>query len=48
MILSEIGTDMSGFATAAHLISSSGLCPKNDESALIVVVALAAALRADT
>jgi transposase len=33
VILAEIGTDMSRFATAAHLISWSGLCPRNDESA---------------
>ena len=33
VILAEIGTDMSRFATARHLISWSGLCPKNDESA---------------
>jgi transposase len=32
-IVSEIGTDMSRFPTAAHLISWAGLCPKNDESA---------------
>src|ERR1700674_4173174 len=31
--LSEIGTDMSRFATAGHLLSWAGLCPKNDESA---------------
>jgi transposase len=28
-----IGTDMSRFPTAGHLISWAGLCPKNDESA---------------
>jgi len=33
VILSEIGTDMSRFPTAAHLISWAGLCPGNDESA---------------
>jgi len=33
VILSEIGTDMSRFATAAHLRSWAGLCPCNDESA---------------
>jgi transposase len=32
-ILAEIGTDMSRFPTAGHLISWAGLCPKNDESA---------------
>lgn len=32
-ILAEIGTDMSRFPSAGHLISWSGLCPKNDESA---------------
>jgi transposase len=32
-IVSEIGTDMSRFATAGHLLSWSGLCPRNDESA---------------
>ena len=32
VILSEIGIDMSRFATAAHL-RSAGLCPRNDESA---------------
>jgi transposase len=32
-ILSEIGNDMSRFATAGHLLSWAGLCPKNDESA---------------
>ena len=32
VILSEIGTDMSRFATAAHLRSWAGLCPRNDES----------------
>ena len=33
VIAAEIGNDMSRFATAAHLISWAGLCPKNDESA---------------
>jgi len=33
IIAAEIGTDMSRFATASHLISWAGLCPKNDESA---------------
>ena len=33
VIISEIGTDMSRFPTAAHLISWAGLCPGNDESA---------------
>ena len=33
VILSEIGTDMGRFATAAHLRSWAGLCPRNDESA---------------
>ena len=33
IIAAEIGNDMSRFATAAHLISWAGLCPKNDESA---------------
>ena len=33
VILSEIGTDMQRFATAAHLRSWAGLCPRNDESA---------------
>jgi transposase len=32
-ILSEIGLDMSRFATAGHLLSWAGLCPKMDESA---------------
>src|SRR6516164_1181805 len=32
VILSEIGIDMSRFATAAHLRSWAGLCPRNDES----------------
>ena len=33
VIVSEIGSDMSRFPTAGHLISWAGLCPKNDESA---------------
>ena len=33
MIVSEIGTDMTRFPTAGHLISWAGLCPRNDESA---------------
>jgi hypothetical protein len=33
VILAEIGRDMSRFATAGHLISWAGLCPRNDESA---------------
>jgi transposase len=33
IIVSEIGTDMSRFPTAGHLISWAGLCPRNDESA---------------
>ena len=33
MIIAEIGTDMSRFPTAGHLISWAGLCPGNDESA---------------
>jgi transposase len=33
VILAEIGSDMSRFATAGHLVSWAGLCPRNDESA---------------
>jgi transposase len=33
VIVSEIGTDMTRFITAGHLISWAGLCPRNDESA---------------
>ena len=33
VLVSEIGVDMSRFATAGHLISWAGLCPRNDESA---------------
>ena len=32
-IVCEIGTDMSRFPTAGHLVSWAGLCPRNDESA---------------
>ncbi len=32
-VLAEIGTDVSGFPTAAHLVSWAGLCPGNKESA---------------
>jgi transposase len=31
--VSEIGTDMSRFPTAGHLLSWAGLVPRNDESA---------------
>src|SRR6201988_3537124 len=31
--VSEIGTDMSRFPTAGHLLSFAGLCPRNDASA---------------
>jgi transposase len=33
IILSEIGLDMTRFATAGHLLSWAGLCPRNNESA---------------
>jgi len=33
VIVAEIGIEMDRFATASHLISWAGLCPKNDESA---------------
>ena len=33
VIVSEIGTDMSRFASDAHLISWACICPRNDESA---------------
>jgi transposase len=33
VIVAEIGTDMSRFPTAGHLISWAGLCPRHDESA---------------
>lgn len=32
-LVAEIGVDMSRFATAGHLVSWAGLCPKNDQSA---------------
>src|SRR5205823_11779294 len=32
-IVAEIGTDMSRFPTAGHLLSWAGLCPRNNESA---------------
>ncbi len=32
-IVSEIGTDMSRFPSAGHLLSWAGLCPRNNESA---------------
>src|SRR5260370_17327727 len=32
-ILSEIGTDMSRFATAGHLVAWAGMCPGQNESA---------------
>jgi transposase len=32
-ILSEIGTDMSRFATAGHLVAWAGMCPSQNESA---------------
>lgn len=32
-ILSEIGADMSVFATSKHLVSWAGCCPRNDSSA---------------
>jgi transposase len=32
-IVSEIGTDMTRFPSAGHLLSWAGLCPRNDESA---------------
>ncbi len=33
VIIAEMGTDMSRFATAGHLVSWAGLCPRMDESA---------------
>ena len=33
ILVAEIGTDMSRFPTAAHLVSWAGLCPRSDESA---------------
>ena len=33
MIISEIGTDMTRFASDAHLVSWACICPRNDESA---------------
>ena len=33
VLIAEIGTDMSRFPTAGHLVSWAGLCPRNDESA---------------
>ena len=33
VLVAEIGVDMSRFASAARLLSWSGLCPRNDESA---------------
>lgn len=33
VIVGEIGVDMTRFATAGHLVSWAGLCPRNDESA---------------
>lgn len=33
VIVSEIGTDMSRFPTAGHLVSWAGMCPRSDESA---------------
>jgi transposase len=33
VLVSEIGVDMARFATAGHLVSWAGLCPRSDESA---------------
>lgn len=33
MIVSEVGIDMSRFATAGHLVPWARLCPRNDENA---------------
>lgn len=33
ILVAEIGTDMTRFPTAAHLVSWAGLCPRSDESA---------------
>lgn len=33
VIVSEIGSDMARFPTAAHLVSWAGLCPRSDQSA---------------
>ena len=33
VVIAEIGIDMSRFATAGHLLSWAGLCPRSDESA---------------
>lgn len=33
VLLAEIGTDMSVFASASHLLSWAGMCPRSDESA---------------
>ncbi|WP_421381024.1 IS110 family transposase (plasmid) [Paraburkholderia sp. DD10] len=33
VILAEIGTDMTRFIDAGHLVSWAGMCPRNDESA---------------